>query len=150
MVLFHPLWTRRRRAARSCLSPGGIGGGEEVPNCAVHLRWACCPGNRVCVSVCVCGGGWGGAEVESWGHYLGECATSSLYTCSWRKLTLTVTVFHFQLVTQEFSRHLPRLQAWVQHGCAVVMVDNRGSANRGTQFEAHIQARCMYTPNIYI
>ena len=34
-----------------------------------------------CVCVCVCVGG-GGAEVESWGHYLWECATSSLYTCS--------------------------------------------------------------------
>ena len=44
-----------------------------------------------------------------------------------------------QLVRREFSRQLPRLQCWVEHGFAVVLLDNRGSINRGLQFEAHIK-----------
>lgn len=42
-------------------------------------------------------------------------------------------------MTSGLSKHLPRIQSWRHHGFAVVMLDNRGSANRGIQFEAFIK-----------
>ena len=140
---FSSLWTHRRRAAWSCLSPGGIGGREEVSNSAVHLWWACCPGNCLRVCVCVCGGGGGGGS--SWVRIIRNVLPIYLIPIySWYLPLLPCVLCSAQLVTREFSRHLPRIQAWVRHGFAVVMVDNRGSANRGTKFEAHIQACCVY------
>ena len=43
------------------------------------------------------------------------------------------------MVTGGLSRHLPRIEVWCQHGYAVVVIDNRGSANRGLKFEGHLK-----------
>lgn len=34
---------------------------------------------------------------------------------------------------------MPRIQSWRQHGYAVIMLDNRGTANRGVDFEAYLK-----------
>lgn len=44
-----------------------------------------------------------------------------------------------QFVTCALNKQLPRIQSWRQHGYAVIMLDNRGSANRGVQFEAVVK-----------
>ena len=36
-----------------------------------------------------------------------------------------------------------RIAEWTHSGFAVVIVDNRGSANRGTAFESHIKVFCL-------
>ena len=43
------------------------------------------------------------------------------------------------MVNAGLSRHLPRIAVWCNHGYAVVVTDNRGSANRGVQFAAHLK-----------
>ena len=43
------------------------------------------------------------------------------------------------MVNAGLSRHLPRIAVWCNHGYAVVVIDNRGSANRGVQFAAHLK-----------
>ena len=48
-------------------------------------------------------------------------------------------LFFFKMVTCGLCKHLPRIQQWRQHGFAVVMLDNRGSANRGQKFEAYLK-----------
>ena len=99
----------------------------------------------VCMCVCVCGGGGGGGGGSSWVRIIRNVLPIYLIPIySWYLPLLPCVLCSAQLVTREFSRHLPRIQAWVRHGFAVVMVDNRGSANRGTKFEAHIQACCVY------
>lgn len=43
------------------------------------------------------------------------------------------------MVTNGFSRRLFRIEQWRQAGYAVVMLDNRGSANRGVVFEGSLK-----------
>lgn len=44
-----------------------------------------------------------------------------------------------KIVKNDFSRFLLKLSQWITAGFAVVMLDNRGSFNRGKKFESYIQ-----------
>ena len=46
---------------------------------------------------------------------------------------------HHQIVTSGLSRHLFHTEQWRRAGFAVVMVDNRGSANRGVEFDSAVK-----------
>ena len=43
------------------------------------------------------------------------------------------------MVKNEFSRFIIKLAQWIRAGFAVVMLDNRGSFNRGSKFESYIK-----------
>ena len=44
-----------------------------------------------------------------------------------------------QLVTKALNKQLPRIATWLRCGYVVVLLDNRGSANRGVKFESYIK-----------
>lgn len=44
-----------------------------------------------------------------------------------------------QLVTRAFNKQLPKIRQWTSSGYAVVVLDNRGSANRGVKFESYVK-----------
>ena len=78
------------------------------------------------------------------------CNTSSeslyvyMYMCILTFIYPIPLFLPFQLVTEEFNRWQVRIQAWRMTGFAVVTIDNRGSANRGMQFEAHVKVKYIH------
>ena len=55
----------------------------------------------------------------------------------------SVMVSHIQVVTNEFSHFIMRISQFTHANLAVVLLDNRGSSNRGSTFEAHIKVSAL-------
>ncbi len=75
--------------------------------------------------------------------YMCVCICVYVHVCMYVCMCVVICLL-LQMVRCGLSRQLPRIETWTQHGFAVVMLDNRGSANRGVAFESYIKVRENY------